>query len=855
MMDINQQADNLCQRIKHFLITSIGKVIDQASTQEFYTAFSKALREEIMINWASTTNSFRNKKVRTVNYLSMEYLPGRLLGNNITNIGAKDVVQAVLTKMNRNWHELASCESDPGLGNGGLGRLASCFLDSLSAQHYPAFGYGLRYQYGIFEQEIWNGVQVERPDCWLLSSNPWEFRRDTLAVNIHLRGRPLPATNTHGDEVYHLEDYEEVRALPYDSPVIGYPSKEGEFSVITLRLWSTKESPRNFELQRYNAGRLDQAGENTSLTDVLYPNDNHETGKRIRLKQEFLLVSASLQDIIHRHIQTFGDLSQLGDKVRIQINDTHPALVIAELMRILTKDHDVSWKDAWITTQMCCSYTNHTIMREALEEWNEERLQYLLPRQYTVIQKLNQEFCEQIRKKFGSDEERVRRMSIIEEGQVKMAHLAIFGSHKVNGVAELHTKILKERIFKDFDEMYPDRIINVTNGVTQRRWLLHCNPLLAKLISERIGEEWVTDFRQIKKLAEFASDQKTQEEFLQMKKENKKALYEFLTQENPIRDDKGKVTHHSQVLDEETLIDVQIKRIHEYKRPLLNALHLIMLYHELKENPEARKVKRLSIVGGKAAPGYETAKEIIQLINAISRKIDADEEIQKHLRVTFVENYNVSKAEVLIPAADLSQQISTAGMEASGTGNMKLAMNGALTLGTEDGANIEMRQEITDQWWPFTFGSTTEEIAQVKATYNAWDIYIKDPLIRKTVDALKDGTFSINEAEQQAFSHLHQSLLEGHFDEPADRYFVLKDIRNYYDVQKKVEDLYVDRHRWAEFALHNIAGMGKFSTDESIRVYAEQIWGLEKCPPDLDILKEVRAEFSEHSPYRIVMSQ
>ncbi len=833
-MDINRQADVLVQKIKHLIITSSGRRADAATIDEFYQGFCAVLREEIMINMTATIDTIQYKRPRLLNFISMEYLPGRLLGNNISNMNANELVKAVLAKMDRNLEDVASCETDPGLGNGGLGRLSSCFLDSLATKHYPARGYGLRYQYGIFEQEIWNGVQVERPDCWLLNLDPWETRRDIFSVGVHFRGNPVHAKNKHGDDVYLIENFEEVRALPYDLPVIGY-SEKPDHSVILLRLWSTKESPRNFELQKFNAGFLGQASENTALTDVLYPNDNTELGKRVRLKQEFLLVSASLQDIIRRHMRMYGDLANFADKVRIQLNDTHPALMIAEIMRSLTKNFDFSWTDAWDTCQACCSYTNHTILREALEEWNEMRFQELIPRQYMIIQKINQELCNRIRTQFPNDEERIKRMSIFDNGQVKMAHLAIYGCHQINGVAELHTHILKNQIFKDFYELFPEKFINITNGVTQRRWLYNCNPLLSQFITKRIGKGWITEFTQIEKLAPFASDPQSQKEFLQIKKKNKEELLRFLARENFIRDANGKIIAHPHVLSSDALFDVQVKRFHEYKRQLLNALHLIMLYQEGRS-----RIGRLSIFGGKAAPGYERAKQILQLICAIGRKFH--ETSNEHLCIAFIENYNVSRAEMIIPASDLSEQISAAGWEASGTGNMKLAMNGALTIGTEDGANIEMHQAITDRWWPFGFGSSAEENRQ---PYNPWDIYNSDEPIRRAMDTLKDGTFAESDMERDAFSQIYHSLTE------KDTFRVLKDLRSYYETQRKVEELYAQPSAWAETAIHNIAAMGRFSTDESIRNYAEKVWGITPCPPDVEILAKVRQEYSEYDRSKI----
>ncbi|MBA2728833.1 MAG: glycogen/starch/alpha-glucan family phosphorylase, partial [Parachlamydiaceae bacterium] len=535
-MDVSTeyQVEMLTAKTKHYLITNLGRIPDEANVDEIYWALSYALREEIMINWLACERTYQKNDARMLYYLSMEYLPGRILSNNITNLSASEIVNAVLQKLNRNMGEIIAREMDPGLGNGGLGRLASCFIDSLATQHYPARAYGLRYQYGIFEQQIWDGIQIEAPDGWLLSDNPWEYRRDLLKVNIKYCGRPVHATNIHGDEIMTLENAEEVSALPFDIPIIGY-SQSSRFSVMTLRLWSTKESPRNFLLQSYNAGRLDQAAENTLLTDVLYPNDIHEVGKRIRLKQEFLLVSASLQDIIRHYMSAHDNFRAFADKVHIQINDTHPALVIPELIRILTKKHDIPWRTAVEITQAVTGYTNHTILSEALEEWDQSLLFYLLPRQYKVIERLNYDFCNTVRIKYPEDEEKIRRVSILEHGKVRMANLAIIGSHKVNGVAKLHTEILKNRVFKEFYSLSPDKFVNITNGVTQRRWLLHCNPDLAKFIIRHIGEGWIVDFSKINELNKYASDPECQKEFLAIKKKNKQRLIDYINLNNHLR--------------------------------------------------------------------------------------------------------------------------------------------------------------------------------------------------------------------------------------------------------------------------------------------------------------------------------
>lgn len=844
-VDLDHQAEMLIAKTKHYLITTMGRVSDEANADEFYRALCHALREEIMINWLATARTQMSQDVRTLYYLSMEYLPGRILSNNITNLSSNEVVRLVMHKMNRSLAEIITRESDPGLGNGGLGRLASCFLDSLATQHLPAQAYGLRYQYGIFEQQIWDGVQIEAPDCWLLNENPWEFRRDLRKVIVKYGGQTTEEMSIHGDAIMSLHNYEEVWALPYDIPIIGY-SKNNQFSVVTLRLWTTKESPHNFQLQRYNAGRLDEAAENTALTDVLYPSDHHETGKRVRLKQEFLLVSASIQDIIRHYLSIHDNFRAFSDKVRIQINDTHPSLIIAELIRILTKSHDIPWKMAVDMTMACTGYTNHTILGEALEQWEQPLVNYLLPRQYKIIERLNHEFCNTIRSRYPNDEAKIQRMSILENGKVRMANLALIGSHSINGVAALHSEILKHHVFKDFYDAFPERFFNVTNGVTQRRWLLHCNPELAKFITKRIGDGWITDFLQIKKLANFANDVASQEEFMAIKRKNKIRLTEFINQENKLRNSKGEIVAPPPIIDVNSLFDVQVKRIHEYKRQLLNILHVIMLYQEMGANQEHERIKRTCIFGGKAAAGYETAKDIIRLIYCVARRVNKDPAIGNNLKVIYIENYNVSRAEIIIPAANLSEQISTAGTEASGTGNMKLTMNGALTIGTNDGANIEMREEVGDKWWPFAFGCSSDEINLLKSSnaYNPRDIYQSNPQIKRAVDSLRDRTWAINDAEHLAFSDLYHKLIESHYGGTPDRYFTLKDLQSYAEAQKRVEELYRQPNVWAEYAIHNIAGMGKFSTDNSIANYCEKIWGLKPCPADKEIRDRIAHEYS-----------
>lgn len=833
----------MAQQIKHYLITLLGKTDSEASDEEFYRAFSYVLREEVMVNWTATYHTHMQKQSKKLYYFSLEWLPGRLFVNNVTNISSVDMVKHLLKYMNREYQKVINAEHEPGLGNGGLGRLAACFLDSLATKDYPAMGYGLRYQYGIFEQELWFGVQVERPDCWLLTEFPWELRRDAYASMVKYGGRVVTKRNQHDEEIHSLVDFEDVRALPYDIPIVGYGGKS-DFSALTLRLWTTKESPRNFQLARFNAGDLSDANKNVSVTDVLYPNDKNSLGLFMRIKQEYLLVTASLQDIFRQYFLMHKTLDEFPNLVRIQINDTHPALVVAELMRLLTEEYNQAWGKSWEIVRTVCSYTNHTVLKESLEEWDRSILSEILPRQMKIIEKINFEFCNQVRTRFPNNEDRVRKMSIIENGRVRMANLAIVGSHKVNGVAELHSKILKNDIFPEFEEMRPGLFTNVTNGVTQRRWLLSCNPKLAKMVTDLIGNEWITDFPKIAKLAEFASDRDVQDHFLLIKMENKKRLVNALVKYKQDRYGMTVDLKKEFFLEADAIFDVLVKRFHEYKRQLMKAIHVIMLYNELKKDPNSILVKRKVIIAGKAAPGYDMAKNIIRLFYILSKKVNNDPIIGEKLKVIFVENYNVSKAEIIIPAADLSNQISAAGQEASGTSNMKFAINGALTIGTDDGANIEMRRAVTDKWWPFSFGCSADELRKMSRdrSYNPEDILHKDSQIREAMDMLKNGELTENEVEHDVLISIYNSLLTGY---DRDKYFVLRDLRAYYDTQKKVEELYANPRKWAEYALHNIAAMGEFSSDESVRHYAENIWGLKPVRIDPEELARVRKEFQQ----------
>jgi glycogen phosphorylase len=838
-------ADELIAKIKHYLITLRGRLLRDATDAEFYLAFCFALKEQITLNWTAHEKSQREANPRTLYYLSLEYLPGRFIVNNIDNMGSMSLVQEVLKKTGRDFTKLITAEFDPGLGNGGLGRLAACFMESLSTQMYPARGYGLRYQYGIFDQEIWEGVQVERPDKWLFHFNPWERRNDMCAQTVHFCSGP-PPEGVHVDDLWKHQDVDEVRALAFDYPIVGQQTAK-TIPVLPLRLWSTEESPSNFKLQKYNAGDIGTASENITLTHVLYPNDNNEVGKRIRLKQEFLLVSASLQDMLGEFFSRKNPIEALSDKVRIQMNDTHPALAVAELVRLLTEIHHMPWDHAFKTTTEVCGFTIHTILKEAHEEWPEELLKSLLPKHYAIIQKLDASIRTRAAEKFNNDPLKINSIGLIQDGRVRMTPLAIYGSHKVNGVAKLHSEILKNEVCYTFNELFPERFINVTNGVTHRKWLIHSNPRLADLITKCIGDQWIQDFSKIKDFGAFADKKEVQDVFLEVKKRSKEKLINFIKTHITHRESHGKEIHDEDGIHTDAIFDIQVKRIHEYKRQLLSALHAIMLYHHYLENPDSKRPPRVLIFAGKAAPGYEIAKNIIRLINCIGRKVDQDPKIKGNLRVLFIENYNVSRAQIIIPAADISEQISLAGMEASGTGNMKLSMNGALTVGTEDGANIEMRESVGDDYWPFKFGLLAQDVNVMlrDSSYNPRSIYERNPKIKKAVDALVDGTFATNESEKAAFSAIYESLFEGVWSGRPDRYFVLHDLESYEEIQLKVEQLYQNRNEWARLCLHNIAGMGPFAVDNTIRNYARNVWGIEPCPTKSEIYDSVEKEYSE----------
>lgn len=830
------------QKLKTYLLSTLGQTLQTASDREVYLALVWTLREELMLHWIATSRAASNDNVRHLYYLSMEYLPGKLFGSTIIGMDNLSFLIQVTNKIQRKLPNLLTAERELAIGNGGLGRLASCLLESLATNGYPAVGYGLRYQYGIFQQALWYGVQVEKPEDWLKQPNPWEFRRDDRAVSIFFQGNPGSMKNSFGEEVITLTDPVEVGAIPFDYPIIGSCDKAC-FSIVTLRLWSTKESPRNFELQKYNAGNLVEANENMNLTDILYPNDSHQVGKRIRLKQEFLLSSASLEDIFLSYFSEYPDINRFTDAVSIHINETHAALIIPQLMQKLTKEYNLSWDFAWEITRSCCNYTNHSVLEESLEYWDEKLVSYLLPQVYLNLQRINSTCKKEINAR-RAGYFTAQNMSIIQDGQVQMATLAILGSSHTNGVSALHTEILTKRLFSKFYALYPDRFVSITNGVSHRKWLLYCNPKLSDLITDCIGDDWIRNFRVIALLREHATNPKVLEKFLEIKRENKKALSHCLLHQASRYSAWKANLNTSEDFGEEALFDVQIKRIHEYKRQLMNGLHALYLYHQYKKSPPKSYIKRIIIMGGKAAPNYVMAKHIIRFIYCLSRKINNDPDLRPFLKLIFMENYNVSLAERIIPAADLSQQISCAGFEASGTGNMKFAMNGALTIGTRDGSTIEMEKRVGKAAWPFAFGSSMEEIEKIHQNgYDLKQIVRENAEIAALLQSLIDHSLTENAAEHEALTAIHHSLLESSEGRSADYFCVLRDFPSYCKTQTKVAELYNNSRQWAETALSNIAGMGFFSIDESMSHYATKVWKIVPSPFDTGQLSQLRKEY------------
>jgi starch phosphorylase len=791
-----------------------GKDISQATKHDLFDAVSASAMEIVLENWMKTRNAYYKHQGRRVYYLSAEFLMGRALSNNLINAGIMDGVKEVLKELNIDYNVVEDEEPDAGLGNGGLGRLAACFLDSLATLDYPGHGYGIRYQYGMFEQHIENGCQVEYPDNWLKHRDPWEIKRSDLAVTVKFGGNVVCHRGPNGTSRFEVENAEEVLATPYDMPIVGYDTN----TVNTLRLWQAS-SQDGFDLQLFNQMEYLRAVEKQNsaenISRVLYPNDNGPSGKALRLKQQYFFSSASLQDLMNHFISDHGkDFQKFPDYQVIQLNDTHPVVAIPELMRLLMDEHGLGWEEAWSIVKRTFAYTNHTILAEALEKWPISIFQSLLPRIYQIVEEINRRFTIELREKYPNDYAKQNRMSIIQNGMIHMAWLAIHGSFSVNGVAALHTEILKTQELADWYGLYPEKFNNKTNGITQRRWLLCANPKLSAFITERIGHGWEKNLSLLRGLEKFADDDASLDEFLKIKQENKENLAKYL-----------KITQN-EFLDPESIFDVQIKRLHEYKRQLLNILHIMYLYNRLLEEPNFNPPARTFIFGAKAASGYRRAKAIIKLINCVADRINNDRRVRGKLRVVFVENYRVSVAEKIFPASDVSEQISTAGKEASGTGNMKFMVNGAVTLGTLDGANIEIVEEAGKEN-AFIFGLTKDEIITIENehSYNPQKYLDRNPQLAKIMNQLIDGTF---DPDTQLFRELYDSLVYGVEGQRPDVYYVLADFDSYVKAQEQVAKAYTDRKRWAKMALLNIARSGKFSSDRTIEDYVRDIWKLKK---------------------------
>jgi starch phosphorylase len=783
------------------------KSIEDATPQQVFQAVSYAVKDDIIDKWIATHKEYEKRNVKTVYYLSMEFLMGRALGNNLINLTYYDDIKEALDELGFDINFIEDQEPDAALGNGGLGRLAACFLDSLATLGYPAYGCGIRYRYGMFKQAIEDGYQVEKPDDWLKDGNPFEIKRSEYAVEVKFGGY-VRVENRNGKNYFIQDGYQSVRAVPYDLPVIGY----GNNVVNTLRIWDA-EAIQEFNLDSFDKGEYQKAVEQANLArticEVLYPNDNHYSGKELRLKQQYFFISASVQRAVLKYKENNDDIRKFHEKVTFQLNDTHPTVAVAELMRILMDEEGLEWDEAWEVTTKTCAYTNHTIMSEALEKWPIELFSRLLPRVYQIIEEINRRFVQKIQEMYPGNQDKVRSMAILYDGQVKMAHLAIAGSYSVNGVAQLHTEILKKRELKDFYEMRPEQFNNKTNGITQRRFLLHGNPLLASWITDKIGDEWITDLTQIGKLKLYVDDEKYQQEFMNIKYQNKVRLANYIKEHNGID------------VDPRSIFDVQVKRLHEYKRQLLNILHVMHLYNEIKTNPQMDIVPRTFIFGAKAAAGYKRAKLTIKLINAVADVINNDESIKGKIKVVFIENYRVSNAEIIFAAADVSEQISTASREASGTGNMKFMLNGAPTLGTMDGANVEIVEEVGAEN-AFIFGLSADEVMKYEREggYNPWDIYNSNQNVRTVLTQLINGFYSPDDPER--FRELYDALTK------EDVYFILKDFDSYAEAQRRVDAAYRDEAAWARMAMLNTACAGKFSSDRTIEEYVHDIWKLEK---------------------------
>ena len=803
------------EQIKQEIINNVKnlyrKTIDEATPEEIYQAAVFAIRDVIADKWIKTHDDYRNEDVKVVYYLSMEFLMGRFLGNTVMNLMMYDEIKGAFDELGIDYNKIEDMEPDPGLGNGGLGRLAACFLDSLSTLQLPAYGCGIRYHYGIFEQKIENGYQVEVPDNWLEHGDPWAIKRNDYTIEVKFGGNVRAVEKPEGGYRFVQENYHSVIAVPYDYPVVGY----GNNTVNTLRLWDAK--PKNeFDLKSFNEGNYQKALEEqnlaNTLTDVLYPADEHYAGKELRLRQQYFFISATVQRVIQHFKKKHTDFNQLPDKVAFQLNDTHPTVAIAELMRVLVDENDIPWDQAWEITRKVCAYTNHTIMAEALEKWPMELFSRLLPRIYQIVEEINKRYCAALIERFGNDPQKIRDMAIIADGQIRMAYLAIVGSHSVNGVAALHTEILKKQELKNFYEIYPEKFNNKTNGITQRRWLGHANKKLADLITKTIGNGWITELTELEKLLPYAEDKAFQKEFMEIKKHNKIALAQYIKEKKGIE------------INPDSIFDIQVKRLHEYKRQLLNVFHIIGLYNQLKNNPGLDITPRTFIFGAKAAAGYHRAKLIIKLINSVADVINNDDSIKGKIKVVFMENYRVSLAEKLIPAADVSEQISTASKEASGTGNMKFMLNGALTIGTMDGANVEIYEEVGKDNI-FIFGMTAEEvIAKYKDnSYDPWAICNINQDVRMILTSLINGTF---DKDPDLFREIYDSILNGYGGSRADEYFILEDYADYARAQQEVDKAYKNQEQWAKKSIINVAKSGKFSSDRTIKQYADEIWNL-----------------------------
>ena len=781
--------------------------LEEATPQQIYQAVAYSVKDDIIDNWIETHKAYEKQDKKMVYYMSMEFLMGRALGNNMINLLCYDDVRETLEELGLDLNLIEDQEPDAALGNGGLGRLAACFLDSLATLGYPAYGCGIRYRYGMFKQKIENGYQVEVPDNWLKYGNPFEIKRDEYAVEVKFGGY-VDVEMHNGRQKFVQKGYQSVRAVPYDMPIVGY----GNHIVNTLRIWDA-EAINNFNLDSFDKGEYQKAVEQENLArticEVLYPNDNHMAGKELRLKQQYFFISASVQRAIAKYKETHDDIRKFHEKVTFQLNDTHPTVAVAELMRILVDEEGLEWDEAWEITRKTCAYTNHTIMAEALEKWPIELFSRLLPRVYQIVEEINRRFVIEIQNKYPGDQEKIRKMAILYDGQVRMAHLAIAGSYSVNGVARLHTDILKKRELKDFYEMMPEKFNNKTNGITQRRFLLHGNPLLASWVTDKIGDDWITNLDYLKHLKVYVDDEKCQQEFMNIKYQNKVRLAKYIKEHNGID------------VDPRSIFDCQVKRLHEYKRQLMNILHVMYLYNEIKAHPDMDIVPRTFIFGAKAAAGYYTAKLTIKLINAVADKINNDPSINGKIKVVFIEDYRVSNAELIFAAADVSEQISTASKEASGTGNMKFMLNGALTLGTMDGANVEIVEEVGKEN-AFIFGLSADQVMEYEknGNYNPRDVYNNNQDVRQVLTQLVNGFYSPENPE--LFRALYDALLE------KDTYFTLLDFDSYKEAHNRIDAAYRDEEHWARTAMLQTASAGKFSSDRTIEEYAKEMWHLEK---------------------------